>query len=115
LTLFEGTPELALKSLAIAASNAIAQGSRIGIFVASEEVEAVRRMLSGTGHELYIQDAGSSSDPAIVASRLYAGLRTLDTRQVDLILARTLSAEQGLGLAIRDRLRRAAAGRIVRC
>ena len=41
-------------------------------------------------------------------------LRELDASEVDLILARGIEVRDGLGLAIQDRLRRAAAGRIVR-
>jgi hypothetical protein len=37
----------------------------------------------------------------------------LDTAQVDCILARSFDAGDGLGVAIADRLRRAAAGRMV--
>ena len=44
------------------------------------------------------------------ASRLFAALRRLDALSLDLILAEPCP-ETGLGLAIMDRLRRAAAGR----
>jgi L-threonylcarbamoyladenylate synthase len=49
-------------------------------------------------------------DPAAVAHDLYATLRELDARGCAVIIA-TLPAEQGLGLAIADRLRKAAAPR----
>ncbi len=42
-----------------------------------------------------------------LAERLFLGLRELDSRRVDLIIC-PLPDEEGLGLAIRDRLRRAA-------
>jgi sirohydrochlorin ferrochelatase len=46
---------------------------------------------------------------------LYGALRELDAAGVELILARQFPSDAGLGRAVRDRLRRAAAGRIVRC
>jgi L-threonylcarbamoyladenylate synthase len=51
---------------------------------------------------------GSRHDLTTVAPRLYAGLRELDAAGVDLILVLGFPADTGLGLAIRDRLRRAA-------
>jgi L-threonylcarbamoyladenylate synthase len=46
------------------------------------------------------------------ARRLYAALRALDAAEVDVIVARMPDAA-GLGLALRDRLRRAAEGRVL--
>ena len=47
-----------------------------------------------------------------VAQNLYAALRALDQADVSVILVRDLGPE-GLGSAIRDRLTRAAAGRVI--
>jgi len=58
---------------------------------------------------------GSEQDLAGVASRLYTALRELDAARVDVILVRGFPALSGIGVAIADRLRRAADGRIVRC
>jgi L-threonylcarbamoyladenylate synthase len=66
------------------------------------------------GHTVGVLDFGPDPDPAMVASRLFATIRELDGSGVDLILARGVSTLEGVGLAIQDRLRRAAAGRIVR-
>lgn len=49
--------------------------------------------------------------PGTAAQHLFAALRTLDQADIDVILAETLP-EQGLGRAINDRLRRAAATEI---
>jgi hypothetical protein len=54
-------------------------------------------------------------DPAVTAARLYAALRDFDAAGVDAILARLPPAVDGLSQAIADRLRRAAAGRVVHC
>jgi len=50
----------------------------------------------------------------VLAANLYNTLRSLDAEGVDVILARTFADESGLTVAIHDRLRRAAAGRIIR-
>ncbi|HEX9039296.1 MAG TPA: Sua5 family C-terminal domain-containing protein, partial [Ktedonobacterales bacterium] len=54
---------------------------------------------------------GPASDPAAAARALYAGLRGLDERGCDLLLAHTWP-RSGLGLALWDRLRRAAGGHL---
>jgi L-threonylcarbamoyladenylate synthase len=54
-----------------------------------------------------IFDWGSWSTPAELAARLYSGLRELDAAGCDLILCPLPSAE-GIGAALRDRLRKAA-------
>ena len=56
---------------------------------------------------------GPLDDLEHVARTLYAGLRALDSLGVDVILARTFPAH-GIGLAIHDRLLRAAEGRLRR-
>ncbi len=50
-----------------------------------------------------------SGDPREAAARLFACLHRLDAQSLDLILAEPM-AEEGLGAAIMDRLRKAAAG-----
>jgi L-threonylcarbamoyladenylate synthase len=76
-------------------------GRRVGVIAVSE---GLRRMRPTTAETC---DLGPISDLPQVARRLFAGLRTLESANVDLILAHTLPPE-GLGLAINDRLRRAA-------
>lgn len=65
------------------------------------------------GQRVAVLDFGANPDLAFMASRLFATLRDLDASDVDLILARGVEARDGLGLAIQDRLRRAA-GRVVK-
>jgi hypothetical protein len=50
----------------------------------------------------------------LVAARLYGELRAFDLQDLDAILAHGVDDARGLGAAVRDRLRRAASGRIVR-
>lgn len=75
---------------------------RIGLLLPTEDLDALGwpRVPS--------QDLGSLHDPETMARRLYQALRELDGQGLDRILTRQVPAA-GLGRAIRDRLRRAAA------
>lgn len=79
----------------------LAEGQQVGLLIADDDID----WFSGLNTQVFL--LGSQNDMEQVARRLYAGLRTLDERGVDLILTRFFD-ERGLGLAIRDRLRRAA-------
>jgi L-threonylcarbamoyladenylate synthase len=107
LTLFDGPRDRALERIAHAALAAQQAGRRVGVLLPDDDPldlpDAVRPML------------GSANDPGAIAARLYAALRELDAAGVDEILARALPEAGDLGPAIGDRLRRAAAGRVVRC
>jgi L-threonylcarbamoyladenylate synthase len=78
-------------------------GLRVGVLAADEEAPAF------AGLPVEVASLGSADELDTVARALFARLRELDGRGVDLILARELPAA-GLGLAIRDRLYRAAQG-----
>ncbi|MCX8066485.1 MAG: L-threonylcarbamoyladenylate synthase [Anaerolineae bacterium] len=84
-----------------------AEGHRVGVLIAEEDREA----LMGLPVEVIV--LGPEGDLETIARRLYEGLRELDSRGLSLILARDFG-EQGLGLAVRDRLTRAAGGRVLR-
>jgi len=62
---------------------------------------------------IHVRALGPLTDAAAVARRLFGALRELDAGGVTVILARDFGAG-GLGLAVRDRLTRAAEGRVVR-
>jgi L-threonylcarbamoyladenylate synthase len=109
LVLYEGEPAAALTRLVADARAALAAGVRIGVLASSEDAVRVREALGGAVH---LFDLGSRGDPRTTASRLYEGLRELDGTGADLLLARGVDSNEGLWLAVRDRLRRAA-GRIV--
>lgn len=111
MTLYEGSG--AVDAIVRDARLARNRGQRIGIIAADED----RRKLGAAGGveggpPLRIVALGPGDDLDLVARRLYAGLRELDAAGVDLILARAFPARSGIGLAIRDRLRRAAGSRI---
>ena len=60
-----------------------------------------------------VADLGPSHDLNRMAATLYSALRELDAAEVDAIFALGVEAAEGLGAVLRDRLHRAAAGRII--
>jgi L-threonylcarbamoyladenylate synthase len=100
LTLYEGEPDAVLERLTHDAREALDTGARVGLILADEDIVDLRGAR--------IAHLGSAHDLATVATRLYAALREMDTAGVDVILARGFPGESGLGVAIQDRLRRAA-------
>ncbi len=111
MTLYEGVG--AVDAIVADARLARGRGHRIGIIAADED----RRKLGAAGGveggpPLRIVALGPVEEIETVAARLYAGLRELDAAGVDLILARGFPARGGLGVAVQDRLRRAAGNRI---
>ena len=101
LILCKGEKAAALEKLLGLAKQAQAEGRSVGLLLADEDMQAFAS-LSCVEHPL-----GSSDDLESVARNLYAGMRALDDKKVDLILTRDFGS-QGLGLAIHDRLLRAA-------
>jgi L-threonylcarbamoyladenylate synthase len=90
LTLYEGAPERVAERIRNDAEAARAGGRRVGVLL-------------------------PDPNPAVAAARLYATLREFDGAGMDEIFACLPSTTEGLSDAIADRLRRAAAGRVVRC
>jgi L-threonylcarbamoyladenylate synthase len=103
LLVFDGVGEAVVRTIAAEVRARTAQGQRVGALVTDEEAEA----LAGLGAQVVA--LGPASDLAAIARCLYAALRELDAVPVDTIIAHTFG-EAGLGLALRDRLRRAAGG-----
>src|SRR3954466_12731832 len=111
MTLYEGSG--AVDAIVADARLARNRGQRIGILAADEE----RRKLAAAGGveggpPFKIVGIGAADEPELIAAKLYAALRELDAAGLDLILARSFPVRGGLGLAIQDRLRRAAGNRI---
>ena len=105
LLLFDGSVEAMRASMLAEVRRRCAQGERVGVLVADEDVQ----VFSDSGALIYA--LGSADEPAEVAAKLFAGLRALEEAHVQVILCRNFG-EQGLGLAIRDRLLKAAGGRV---
>jgi len=82
-----------------------AEGKRVGAIVAAETV-----LSAGVVATVY----GSRNHPEEVAANLYNALRFFDNQPVDVIFAEGTD-EIGLGLAVMNRLRKAAGYHIIRC
>jgi L-threonylcarbamoyladenylate synthase len=94
------------------AESAVREGRHVGLVLAEEDETLVTRLAEP--RKIEVRYLGREADAEQVATRLFGAIRDLDGLNVDLILARSFPAE-GLGAAVLDRMRRAAAGRIVLC
>ncbi|NWF64964.1 MAG: threonylcarbamoyl-AMP synthase [Chloroflexi bacterium] len=99
LILCKGEKDSALEKLFGLAKQAQAEGRSVGLLLANEDMASFESCVP--------YPLGSSADLESIARNLYAGMRALDNQGVSLILTRDFG-KQGLGLAIHDRLLRAA-------
>jgi L-threonylcarbamoyladenylate synthase len=106
LMVYEGDRRDAVDRLVRDALASIAQGYRIGIMAADEDRMALAD-IERLGAAALVVYLGSERDLASIAARLYASMRELDAFGVERILARSFPGDDGLAVAIRDRLRRA--------
>jgi L-threonylcarbamoyladenylate synthase len=107
MMVYDGQGPRALAALLAETRAAVASGERVGALAPDEEAAA----LSAAGAQ--VVTLGPGDDLAEVARRIYAGLRALDALGVGRIVCHTFG-DAGLGLALRDRLRRAAGGHLLR-
>jgi L-threonylcarbamoyladenylate synthase len=106
LLLFRGAPDAAIAAMQRTARQLAAGGKRVGIMALDEEQDGFASL------DAHVITLGSTSDLEQVARGLFAALRQLDALGVDAILVRGVE-QSGIGLAIWDRLLRAAEGRII--
>ena len=105
LVVFDGNGPGALASVYAAVTDAVTRGERVVALVPDDEAAGAR----AAGAE--VVSLGPADDLSAIARELYAALRAADTLDVDLLVSHTFG-EDGLGIALRDRLRRAAGGRL---
>lgn len=86
-------------SMSRAAENLRRQGYKVALLVTNEN-----RIRKGM-----VIRMGSRHDPGQIARLLFSNLRRLDRRRIDYILAEGIE-EKGIGMAVMNRLRRAASG-----
>jgi L-threonylcarbamoyladenylate synthase len=115
LTLYVGEAASVVHQIGLDARTLAASGTRVGILGPEEDLMAVAPTLVplATTGRVRFANIGSRRDPARAARELFAALRTLDNEGVDEILA-SAPDPQEIGLAIHDRLTRAAEGRVRR-
>ena len=104
VTLIEGEEAQVVEALRRLYAHADSEGHRACVMCFTEHVETLA--------DCHPHDIGSKADPAEVARRLFATLRALDDEQMDVIFSEVVPPE-GVGLAIMNRLGRAAAFRTV--
>ncbi|GHO86051.1 L-threonylcarbamoyladenylate synthase [Dictyobacter formicarum] len=103
--LFEGSVAAMRQAMLAELQTRKARGELVGVLIADEDLNA-------------FQDSGAiiyslGRTPEQIATHLFAGLRTLEEASANVILCRTFT-EQGLGLAIRDRLLKAAGSKVTK-
>ncbi|WP_188399379.1 L-threonylcarbamoyladenylate synthase [Sporomusa sp. GT1] len=106
LTLIEAEPGRSAGLLIQEINKALTAGKTVGAIVSAELADSVPPAVVTAVY-------GSRADAAAVAANLYTVLRSFDDKAVDVIYAEGI-AEQGLGLAVMNRLRKAAGYRILR-
>jgi L-threonylcarbamoyladenylate synthase len=113
LTLYEGRIDRVVERIAADARTAVAKGHRVGILAPSEDLAALAPLIapSASAGKIDVRPIGSRSDLDHAGRELFAAIRAIDGAGVDVILASSLGSE-GLARAIRDRLMRAAEGRL---
>lgn len=107
LVVFDAVGDAAVAAMRSEAEAVLARGERVGLLLTDEEAGAMADLRS---EAVVIARLGPGDDLAEISRRLYASLRALDGQGLDLLLAHTFG-RAGLGLALWDRLRRAAGGR----
>jgi L-threonylcarbamoyladenylate synthase len=115
LTLYVGAIDAVRRRVEHEARTLVARGHRVGLLIPTEDALALApgvAALAAQGRVL-VRACGSRARPETMAAALFATLRSLDAEHPDLVLAID-AGTAGLGAAIRDRLTRAAEGRVVR-
>ena len=107
LLLFEGPVEAMCTAMLAEIRRRREKGEYVGVLVADEDIAT----FEGSG--ALVHALGSIAAPERVAAALFAGMRALEAASVEVILCRSFD-ERGLGLAIRDRLLKAASGHIIK-
>ena len=104
LLLFDGTQAALIPAMRTYALKQIEQGKKLGLLLPDNELNAVA--------DLPVETVNLGSTEAEVSHNLFSAMRSLDQAGVDVILVHTFG-QSGLGLALWDRLLRAAEGHII--
>jgi len=106
LLLFSGEIEPVLERMRQVVLEQLARNRRVGVLALDEDAA----FFASLG--VQVVTLGPETDLAQVAHNLFAGLRALDSAQVDTILVRQVDSA-GLGATLNDRLVRAAEGHVI--
>ena len=106
LLLFGGPMAAVRAAILDEAGRRARQGARVGILTTDEEAPVFAQVVDD------VIALGRAEDLERIAAGLFAAIRDLDGRGVDIILAHGFG-QRGLGAALWDRLLRAAEGRVI--
>jgi L-threonylcarbamoyladenylate synthase len=98
LLLLEGSHDLVLNKIREMYADFTCRGARVGLLVTSSD------LFSLTNDMVYL---GRKDEPEEVARNLFLGLRSLDEKGVNIILADGSFTQEGVGAAVMNRLRKA--------
>ncbi len=101
----EGTLDKVIKKVQQLAETHAAEGKKIGILATDESI--------CNYHADVVRSLGSRKDSTLLARNLFELLRQFDREKVDVIIAEGIS-QDGLGLAVMNRLRKASGFNIIR-
>lgn len=104
MTVFVGTTQNVRNSMQNLYEQARKEGKRVGFLVSREVSPGFPQ------EDMFIW--GSHGDKPALASQLYTGLLFFDDHRVDLILAEGCDGD-GLGMAIMNRMKKAAGGNVI--
>ncbi|MFN8373893.1 MAG: L-threonylcarbamoyladenylate synthase [Anaerolineae bacterium] len=107
--LFTGDEQRVLDAMRSTAASLLQEGKKIGILAPDNEALSFSEEFGDHEHAFMV---ALGSDLEQIGAHLFAGMRELDNHHVDVILVHGFGLE-GLGLAIWDRLVRAAEGRVI--
>lgn len=112
MTVVDGPPDRVRQHVAAESVARLRAGIRVGILAPEEDIAVLRESLV-PAEAVVLQAYGARRDLAQAARDLFDAVRSLDASGVEEIFA-IAPEPSGLGLAIHDRLTRAAEGRVVR-
>jgi len=113
LTMVSGMPETLAGCFDRLCREEQSSGRRVALLLAAETAAQMADLADRAPAD-YLEVLGSRQDLATVARRMFAAFRHADAQGVDVILVETF-AEEGMGQAVMNRMRKAAGGRIIRC
>lgn len=98
--MIEGNNEMVIEKVREMCEDFISRGAKVGLLLTDENNEAIEE----TEQFLF----GRKDRPEELAFNLFAGLRHLDDKKVDVIVVDGSFSHSGIGTAVRNRLRKAA-------
>jgi L-threonylcarbamoyladenylate synthase len=106
MVVYSGSDEAVRAAIRRLTNEALEAGQKVGLLIATEDAPALADL------PVTVKVLGALKNTSEAAHRLFAALRDLEADGVTVIVARMFPAEQ-IGLALQDRLMRAAEGRVI--